>query len=130
METVRVFSVICLNGLYFWSAKFENFFLLIGCFFFFSFQYQFQNCLTPQSHVKILTPIFNYFHFHSNSLIYLISSLLGYCSSIPMSTFYQCSMAFMGITLWSHTYCNATTIVIILSGLYSFTSSRSKEAVE
>jgi len=126
METVGVFSLICLNGLYFWSAKFENFFSLIGCFFFFSFQYQLQNCKT-ESHVKILTPTFNDFRFHSNSLDHLTSSLLGYCSSIHMSTFYQCSMALNGITPRSHTYRNATTIFIILNGLYFFSSRRSKE---
>lgn len=122
---VGVFSVICLNGLYFWSANFENFFNRKFLFFFSLFSI---SCLKSQPHVKTLTLTFNDFHFHSNSLIHLTSLLLAYFSCTHTSTFYQCSMAFRGTALWSHTNCHAVTTIIEPSALRFF-SSRRKETV-
>lgn len=127
-RAVGLFAVICLNGLYSCLQSLKTFsFNRKFLFFFFphSFQYQLQNCLKSQSHVKILTPTFNDFHFHPNSLIHLTSSLLGYCSCIHTSTSQQCFMACSGITPWWQTNCNVTTTIIVLNGLHSL--SRSKE---
>lgn len=124
---VGVFSVICLNGLYFWSANFENFFNRKFLFFFF-FPLFSISCLKSQPHVKTLTLTFNDFHFHSNSLIHLTSLLLAYFSCTHTSTFYQCSMAFRGTALWSHTNCHAVTTITEPSALRFF-SSRRKETV-
>lgn len=120
---VGVFSVICLNGLYFWSANFENFFNRKFLFFFF-FPLFSISCLKSQPHVKTLTLTFNDFHFHSNSLIHLTSLLLAYFSCTHTSTFYQCSMAFRGTALWSHTNCHAVTTITEPSALRFFSSRR------
>lgn len=101
---------------------------LTGSFFFFFFPLFSISCLKSQPHVKTLTLTFNDFHFHSNSLIHLTSLLLAYFSCTHTSTFYQCSMAFRGTALWSHTNCHAVTTVIEPSALRFF-SSRRKETV-